>query len=179
MRYCVIKNTTKIIDGSENSEEIMIQNANNCGFITEQVEILTEKEYQLRTNQNIDLLKQNKINELNKKCNEAIVNGFYSDADGSEKLYDFELENQVNLSTKAYQIQISKLAGQPITTVSYYAKGEACNDYTTEQFLKLAQDGESWKTSNIMKYKDKLKPMVEACKTGDEVNGITWDSISI
>jgi len=124
---------------------------------------------------NIDEIKQNKINELSQKCNETIVNGFYSDADGIRKLYDFELENQVNLSTKAYQLQIAKLAGQPITTVSYYAKGESCHDYTADQFLKLAQDGESWKTINIQKYKDSLKSKVMACTTADQVKAITWE----
>lgn len=179
MKYCVIKNTIKVIDGSDNLEEIMFKNAESAGFTNEEVEILSEEEYQSRVNQNIDLIKQNKIQELNKKCNETIINGFYSDADGTKKLYDFELENQVNLSTKAYQLQIAKLAGQPIESVSYYAKGETCHDYTAEQFLKLALDGETWKTTNIVKYKDVLKPKVEACKTVGEVNAITWDSVIV
>jgi hypothetical protein len=45
MRYCVIKNTTTIIDGSENPIEIMLQNAQNAGFSENEVEILTEEEY--------------------------------------------------------------------------------------------------------------------------------------
>ena len=48
MRYCVIKNTTKVIDGSDNSTELMLQNARNAGFKEEEVEILTEEEYQAR-----------------------------------------------------------------------------------------------------------------------------------
>ncbi|NRT90016.1 hypothetical protein [Clostridium beijerinckii] len=128
---------------------------------------------------NLDLLKQNKINELSQRCNETITNGFYSNADGTKKLYDFELENQVNLSTKAYQIQIAKLTGQTIGNISYYAKGETCHDYTAEQFLKLAQDGENWKTTNIVKYKDVLKPKVLACVTKDDIDKITWESILI
>jgi hypothetical protein len=46
MKYCVIKNTTKVIDGSENHDEIMAQNAQNAG-ITD-YEILTEEEYEVR-----------------------------------------------------------------------------------------------------------------------------------
>lgn len=46
MKYCVIKNTTKVIDGSENPLEIMLQNAQNAG-ITD-FEILTEEEYEAR-----------------------------------------------------------------------------------------------------------------------------------
>jgi len=48
MKYCVIKNTTKVIDGSENPLEIMLQNAINAGFTENEVEILTEEEYQAR-----------------------------------------------------------------------------------------------------------------------------------
>ena len=160
------------LNGKINPSLNNIQGRYNYKFIDNKVIEKTEEE-----KVNIDDLKQEKINELSQKCNETIINGFYSDADGTKKLYDFELENQVNLSTKAYQIQIAKLAGQPIVTVSYYAKSETCHDYTSDQFLKLAQDGEAWKTSNIVKYKDKLKPMVEACATVEAVNAITWDTI--
>lgn len=48
MKYCVIKNTTKVIDGSENPIEIMLQNAENAGFTEAEVEILTEEEYEAR-----------------------------------------------------------------------------------------------------------------------------------
>lgn len=48
MRYCVIKDTTTVIDGSNNSTEIMRENAQNAGFTESEVEILTEEEYQAR-----------------------------------------------------------------------------------------------------------------------------------
>lgn len=48
MRYCVIKNTTKVIDGSDNSIDVMLQNARNAGFSEDEIEILTEKEYEER-----------------------------------------------------------------------------------------------------------------------------------
>lgn len=48
MRYCVVKNTTTIIDGSKNSQEVMLQNAENAGFAENEVEILTEEEYKAR-----------------------------------------------------------------------------------------------------------------------------------
>lgn len=45
MKYCVIKNTTKVIDGSENPLEIMMQNAKNAGYTEKEIDILTEEEY--------------------------------------------------------------------------------------------------------------------------------------
>lgn len=47
-RYCVIKDTIKIIDGSENSTETMMVEAQSAGFPEAEVEILTEEEYQAR-----------------------------------------------------------------------------------------------------------------------------------
>lgn len=48
MKYCVKKNTTVVVDGSENPQEAMIQNAINAGFTESEVETLTEEEYLAR-----------------------------------------------------------------------------------------------------------------------------------
>lgn len=48
MNYCVIKDTTKIIDGSDNPLELMLQNAQNAGFTADKVEILTQEQYDAR-----------------------------------------------------------------------------------------------------------------------------------
>lgn len=48
MKYCVIKDTVRVIDGSDNPLEIMLENAQNVGFTENEVEILTEAEYQIR-----------------------------------------------------------------------------------------------------------------------------------
>ncbi|SDO76834.1 hypothetical protein [Clostridium gasigenes] len=48
MKYCVVKNTTTIVDGSENSEKVMYENAENAGYDNKKVEILTQEEYETR-----------------------------------------------------------------------------------------------------------------------------------
>ena len=50
MKYCVIKDTIQVIDGSENSEEVMYYDASKTGkgYSKDQVEILTEEEYKVR-----------------------------------------------------------------------------------------------------------------------------------
>jgi len=49
MRYCIIKNTTILIDGSNNSDEVMLQNAIDNRHTEEEVETLTEEEYKIRS----------------------------------------------------------------------------------------------------------------------------------
>lgn len=58
MKFCVIKDTTTVIDGSKNSEEIMIQNALNAGLTETEVEILTEEEYETRKSLEPKILEQ-------------------------------------------------------------------------------------------------------------------------
>lgn len=48
MKYCLVKNSTTVIDGSENSDEIMYQNAIYAGYTENEVEIITEEEYKSR-----------------------------------------------------------------------------------------------------------------------------------
>ncbi len=48
MKYCVIKNSTTVIESSEQPIEIMLVNALNSGFTESEVEILTEEEYEAR-----------------------------------------------------------------------------------------------------------------------------------
>lgn len=48
MKYCVIKGTVTVIDGSNNSSEIMIINAKSSGFNENEVEIISEEEFEER-----------------------------------------------------------------------------------------------------------------------------------
>ena len=48
MNFCVIKDTVKVVDGSKNDINTMIQNAIKAGFTESEVEILTEEEYLAR-----------------------------------------------------------------------------------------------------------------------------------
>jgi hypothetical protein len=77
------------------------------------------------------------------------------------------------------KLELAKLAGQTtVDGLTYYTKGEiGCHPYTMEQFLKLDNDGEVWKTMNLRKYRDGFKPIVLACTTSDEVNAITWETV--
>lgn len=48
MKYCVVKGTTIVIDGSMNPKEIMYENAINAGYKVVQVEIITQSQYDER-----------------------------------------------------------------------------------------------------------------------------------
>lgn len=82
----------------------------------------------------------NKINEMSKACQEAIINGVdvtLKEATETEeavvKHYDYTLEDQSNLSN----IFNSLVMGGITTGYPYHAKGEACMMYSTEDLLKI------------------------------------------
>lgn len=142
--------------------EINIPNRDNLQeYIETNFELFFEKD--------LEECKKNKIKELDKLCQEKIYGGFYSNADGENKFYDFELENQINMMG----LQQKALNGE---TISYYAKGEACHNYTSVQFLQLVQDGATFKFNTIEKYKQ-LKNYVNSLNSVDEINKVTIDTI--
>ena len=70
--------------------EISVPNRDNLEqYITDNFDLFFQRD--------LEQVKQNKIKELDKVCQEKIYGGFYSNADGTNKLYDFELENQINM----------------------------------------------------------------------------------
>lgn len=66
MKYCVVKDTIKVIDGSENPIELMLQNARNAGFTENEVEIITEEEYLARKQLEPQLLQEPTLEEKNR-----------------------------------------------------------------------------------------------------------------
>ena len=73
MKYCVIKNTTKVIDGSENPTEVMLQNAQNAGYTENEVEILTEEEYLARIESEPKPILEPSLEERLQMAEEAIL----------------------------------------------------------------------------------------------------------
>ena len=51
MKYCVIKDTATVVDGSENPAEVMALNAENAGITS--FEILAEEEFEARKTQEL------------------------------------------------------------------------------------------------------------------------------
>ena len=142
--------------------EISVPNRDNLEqYITDNFDLFFQRD--------LEQVKQNKIKELDKLCQEKIYGGFYSNADGTNKLYDFELENQINMMG----LQAKAMNGE---NISYYSKGEACHDYTPTQFLQLVSNGATFKFNTIEKYKQ-LKNYVNSLTTSDEVNKTTFDSL--
>ncbi len=132
----------------------------------------TEKE---RLNQELLNAKLDKNKELNNICNNEIVSGFISTVKFNEpKLYDMQLENQINMMGLLNELSLNTQLGiQNPTTIEYYPKGEQCVDYTLEEFIQLCKEATTFKTEKINKYKFLIKQVSDAT-TIEELDNINW-----
>jgi hypothetical protein len=118
----------------------------------------------------LDVLKQRKLSELRKACNDAILAGFHSSVSGADILYGFDEQDQNNLTQQMVMIA-NGLVAEPI-----YWKGKGLVDllpYTIEQFKQLCGDGQTHKLNNMMKYYP-LKETVIPAATREELDAIVW-----
>jgi hypothetical protein len=99
--------------------------------------------------------------KLDRACHEYIIQGFTHD----DKVYDFELENQVNMEAIKNNFALGF-----ITEYDYYAKGEQCTTYTKDDFMALYSAGQEHKFGAIVKYKQ-LCAQVDAT---EDYESITW-----
>jgi len=107
------------------------------------------------------ITKEQKKSELDRACHEYIIQGFTH----NDKVYDFELENQVNMEAIKNNFALGF-----ITEYDYYAKGEQCTAYTKDDFMALYSAGQEHKFGAIVKYKQ-LCAQVDAT---EDYESITW-----
>jgi hypothetical protein len=128
----------------------------------------------------IDILedyKKSKAEELSKACQQSIYNGFEYEINGVTYHFSYDTEAQLNFQG------VERLFAQGIVEeVMWTVKkdGQYMRIPITKEILdELALVMLNHKNANISKYRDVLMPMVESAQTIEEVEAITWDSVSI
>lgn len=120
----------------------------------------------------LETSKQNKLIELQQKCQEVINSGFTHVFDGVEYWFSLDMEAQQNF-TSSYQIMKDGLV-QEITWTVKVNKEYSRLAITLPMMEELAIAIMTHKTNNIAKFRDFLTPQVNAATTLEEVKAITW-----
>lgn len=174
MKYCVIKDTIKVIDGSENPIEIMLQNAQNAGFTEIEVEILTEEEYQARKSiRTLDEVKVSKINELDNACKQATLGYFKATVDALEYSFSNDIEAQSNFKDAMWALESNKAT--VIKWTCYDINGDMVR--LDLDLIKLSDVNIARLThqqTQVSKFRDILEPQVNSATTIAEVELIVW-----
>lgn len=116
--------------------------------------------------------KEFKTNEINNSCEAEIIDGIYSDADGSIRKYDSGVVDQLNF------MQAMSMAQMSGTAVMYRCwkpdgSGKEWIPLTFAQFKQILIDGGASKAQLLLKCST-LKDQIEACTTIEELSAIHW-----
>jgi hypothetical protein len=123
-------------------------------------------------NQLFEKYKQDKINLLNEQCNQAVLGTFTSTTLGSEHIYVFDMEAQMNFAGAKQAFQ-EKL----ITNIDWNTRNAGVLNHTQAQFSQLWLDGFVHKVSTIGRYrylKGLIEAIIDSPTAKAEVDAIVW-----
>jgi hypothetical protein len=137
------------------------------GYVVETAQVITR----YRT-EPIDVVavRERKVAELSRKCNETILAGFASSALGSAHTYDFDEEAQRNL---AGRLGIINANPNYAAVFKWKTVDAGPLDHTKAQFTQVCTDADAFKDAMIAHYW-MLKVQVNAAADVGAVNAIAW-----
>lgn len=120
----------------------------------------------------LEEMKRDKDKELNKACQQAILNGFTHVIDGVEYHFSFDQEAQLN-----FQGAESLLNNGIIDEIKWTVRKN--DEYTRitinkEVMSELSLTILLHKAENIARYRDELLPKVQQATTIEEIKNIKW-----
>lgn len=122
--------------------------------------------------------KEEKDQELNAACKNAILAGFTHEINGQVYWFSYDHEAQGNFRDANFAFADGIITEMPWTVRIGGQDGKYTRivvDYTTLRQLNLAILRH--KSEKIGKYRDFLMPIVESALTVDEVKEVTWDAV--
>lgn len=125
----------------------------------------------------IDKIRQNKINELQLKCQNTMYNSFKSSCLGEEKTFNSDLLSQqyiLSMVTLAALIK-NKIIDDKVTWRD--ANSIKCFEFTPDQMIQLGLDLKNFIETNNNKLSDFIIYIQDPNRTEQEILELTWDSV--
>lgn len=125
----------------------------------------------------LDMQKELKILELSDSCSNAILEGFTSDALGSEYWYDAEEVDQINLLGAVSAT--APIPGMPDGFSIYYAcrnvdtSEKTYMEHSHLQLRKVLTDGSMFKLGMLQQFHIK-RVAVQNCTSAEQVEAVSW-----
>lgn len=121
----------------------------------------------------MDTVKEEKEEELNELCNQAILEGFSHTVRGIEYHFPFGIETQLNFESSR------KLLEEGFVQDIKWTVRDSNDDWIRLSILKedlssLSLAIHNHKEENISKYRDVLLPKLELAQDLEDINSIQW-----
>lgn len=116
----------------------------------------------------VDFLKESKVNEMSRICNQVITDGFdVTLSDESVHHFSLTIQDQLNLITLLAMVQNGE------TRIPYHADGELCKMFTAEDILAITNAATTFKTFHVTYY-NSLKAYIESLETIEAISTVTY-----
>lgn len=130
-----------------------------------------EPEEEIADTQDIEMVREYKINAMSKACESTIINGFDIVLnDGENHHFSLEITDQITISILATKA----LAGE--TNLPWHADGEPCQFYSTDDILSINNAMETLVTFN-QTYFNSLKMYILSIEDVKTINNIYYGII--
>jgi hypothetical protein len=124
----------------------------------------------------LEKAKKDKIDELDKKCNETILGNFaYTYSDGNTYYFNNDMLAQGNFDKLLNAFD--KGLVDSINWTAYDSEGNVVRlAFDSTSYLDLYKAHLEHINSNIARFRDQLQPFVDKQTTGDKITAVTWET---
>lgn len=144
----------------ENGEEIQVEEEQENVYDEINVDVIEEI--------TVDYLKNQKIKEIRKLCNQIITNGFdVTLSDGENHHFSLTTQDQLNLTT------LSAMAASGAENIPYHADGEPCKFFSVKDVQTIVQAAMDFKTFHIT-YHNALKSYVDSLMLMSDIEKVSY-----
>ena len=135
---------------------------------TEQEIIDDPVEPEINDNETFEYIKEMKIAQMSKTCNEIITAGFDIElSDGEMHHFDLTTEDQINF------VSLKDMIDKGATVAPYHASDELCVFFSAEDIYKIVQVGGDFKTYHVT-YFNSLKDYIKSMTTLEELKTVQY-----
>lgn len=163
--------TLSVIEISEeeyNALNVAIESGEEIVIEEEPEEVYDEIYVDVIEEITVDYLKNQKIKEIRKMCNQIITNGLdvkLSDCENHH--FSLTTQDQLNLTT------LSAMVASGAESIPYHADGEPCKFFSTEDIQTIVQAAMDFKTFHIT-YHNALKAYVNSLVLMSDVEKVSY-----
>lgn len=163
--------TVSVIEINEdeyNTLHTAVTNGEEIAVDEEPEEIYDEAYVDVVEEITIDYLKNQKIKEIRKLCNQIITNGFdVTLSDGENHHFSLTTQDQLNLTT------LSAMAASGTENIPYHADGEPCKFFSVKDVQTIVQTAMDFKTFHIT-YHNALKNYIDSLVLMDDIEKVSY-----
>lgn len=145
---------------TKNGEEIQIEEEPEEVYDELYVDVIEEI--------TVDYMKEQKIKEIRKMCNQIITAGFdVLLSDNLHHHFSLTTQDQLNLTT------LSAMAASGAEQIPYHADGESCKFYSAQDVQTIVQSAMDFKTFHIT-YHNALKSYVDSLTLMSDIEKVSY-----